>query len=229
MNPLFRIRFRLTTLLLAALLGAQCVWLLIPQLSSHINRLPNDPSSAAAAARYREAAARAASVGAIRGDLWANFAFTYAGLLWTGAGAPNGLARDLASARASLERSLKEAPHNSAAWLLLAGLASRYPSTGLDAVKLLKTSYYTGPSEQDLLPLRLQLATHSDFTNDLEMRQFITRDLRFLLGRQKKLVLRAVYDAASPDGKHSIEQTILEIEPSALSWLSSTQQHELPN
>ena len=37
---------------------------------------------AAAAAEQRDAASWAAAIGAIRGDLWAESAFTYADLLW---------------------------------------------------------------------------------------------------------------------------------------------------
>ena len=75
--------FRLTALLFAILLGAQCLWLVLAELARpSINQLPTDMASAAAAAKQRDAAFRAASIGAIRSDLWAEAAFTYADLLW---------------------------------------------------------------------------------------------------------------------------------------------------
>lgn len=212
--------FRLTTPLLAILLGMQCVWLLLPELSRPgIDRLPTDAASAAADAKHRAAAAWAASIGAIRGDLWAESAFTYADLLWGATGANTGLPQALGRARASLDRALDDAPHQSGAWLLLAALASRFPSDKLKATEALKMSYYTGPSEQDLMPLRLRIAARSGDFTDVEMRDFVTRDLRLLLGRGQKSAIVAAYNAASPAGKHFIEQTVGEIDPSALELL----------
>ena len=106
-------------------------------------------------------------------------------------------ARTLPRARASLDHALDDSPHLSGAWLLLAGLASRFPSLGLDATELLKVSYYTGPSEQDLLPLRLRIAVHADDFDDAEIRQFVSRDIRHLLARKQKSAIAEAYDAAS--------------------------------
>src|SRR4029078_6456503 len=74
--------FRLTALLFAILLGAQCVWILLAELARpSINQLPTDWASPAPAAKQRDAAYRAAVIGGIRSDLWAEAAFTYADLL----------------------------------------------------------------------------------------------------------------------------------------------------
>ena len=65
--------FRLAALLFAGLLGVQCVWLLAAELvRPGIDRLPTNIASAAAAAEKHGAASLAASIGAIRGDLWAD-------------------------------------------------------------------------------------------------------------------------------------------------------------
>src|ERR1700728_2917455 len=75
--------FRWTALCVAALLGAQCIWLLLAQLSgSDVTNLPTDAPAAAAAAKQRGAAAWAAAIGVIRGNLWAQAGFTYSDLLW---------------------------------------------------------------------------------------------------------------------------------------------------
>lgn len=223
--------FRCTALLFAMLLGGQCLWLSIAELSrSTIERLPTDAHSAAAAATQRDAAARAASNGAIRGDLWADSAFTYADLLWADVDTAKGHTQALTRARTSLERSLDEAPHNSAAWLLLAGLCSRYPSVGFDTIKVLKMSYYTGSSDQELIPLRLRIAAQSEFVSDFEMRHFVARDLRLLTRQQQKSTIEAAYDAASSAGKHFIEQTVTEIDPFGLDWLRrGAWPHSLPD
>ena len=76
------LRFRLITLLFAVLLSAQSIWLVAAELSrSDIDELPTNANSADAAAAQRDAATRAAEIGVIRGDLWAQSAFTFASLV----------------------------------------------------------------------------------------------------------------------------------------------------
>jgi hypothetical protein len=226
-----RIWFRVWALLFAILLGAQCVWLLLANLTrSDVTRLPTDANAATAAAAQRAAAGQAAAIGGIRGDLWADLAFTHADLLWLDADATPGVPQFLTDARTALGRALRDAPHNSSAWLLLAGLSARYPSFGFDATKALKMSYYTEPSERDLIPLRLRIAAHSDFVSDFEMRQFVTRDLRFLLAQKQQSEVVAAYKAASPAGRSFIEHVVSEVDPSVLASLrAAVQAPELPN
>jgi hypothetical protein len=117
--------FRVAVLVCAILLGVQCIWLILPELfRPRLDRLPTDLPAAASAANYRTAALRAATVGGIRGDLWAETAFTDASLLWhSKQETPDA---SLGRARASLDRSLRDAPHRSDTWLFLAGLAARF-------------------------------------------------------------------------------------------------------
>jgi hypothetical protein len=216
--------FRTLTLLFAILLGAQCFWLLAAQISlPGVHRLPTDAAAAAAASQRRGTAAAAATIGAIRGELWAESAFTYSDLLFdkTASAANADTSQNLARARISLERSVEDAPITPAAWLLLAGFALRYPSAGFDATETLKMSYYTGPSEQDLLPLRLRMAVRAETLNDVEMRQFIVRDLRLLIARKQTTEIAQTYGAASAAGKRFIEQTVKDLDPSMLGSLSS--------
>ena len=212
---------RTAALLVAALLGMQCVWLLAAELvRPGVDRLPIDVASAAAA-EHRDAAFWAASIGAVRGDLWAESAFTNADLLWgnNGSRGNENITGTLASARASLDHALNNSPHLSSAWLLFAGLAARFPSLGLDPTTLLKMSYYTGPSERRVVPLRLRIAVHSDQFSDVEMRQFVSRDLHFLLAGKQKSAIAEAYNTASSAGKSFIEQTVKDIDPSALDAL----------
>ena len=217
--------FRRTALLFAVLLGAQCPWLVLAELARpSINQLPIDMASAAAAAKQRDAAFRAASIGAIRSDLWAEAAFTYADLLWgekNEAIANANSASTLLHARATLTRALHDGPHQSNVWLLLAGLSLRFPHLGFDALELLKMSYYTGPSEQALVPLRLRIAVQLDDSKDIEMRQFISRDLRMLLAQNRKSAIAEAYKVASPAGKRLLELTIRDIDPPALDSLQN--------
>jgi hypothetical protein len=214
--------FRLTTLLFAVLLGAYCVWLALPEFfRPDIDRLPPGPTAAASAAKQRDAALEAASFGVIRGELWSASAFTYAFLLDDQRQSGADLASSLAGARTSLNRALKNAPTQSGAWLLLAGLALRYPSAyaPLDAAEVLKMSYYTGPSDDGLVPIRLDMAVQTNDFNDVEMSQFIDRDLRLLLQRKQIAAIVTAYNAASADGKRFVEQTVGDIDPTALNML----------
>jgi hypothetical protein len=221
-NAPLHITFRLTVLLLVIPLAAQCVWLLLAELARPgIDQLPTDSISATAAAKQRNAANWAASIGAFRGDLWAEAAFTYADLLWSqkGTNTNTDFIEAALRARTSLDYALHNGPHQSSAWLLLAGLALRFPLQDLDATELLKMSYYTGPSEQYLMPLRLQIGVRSDKLNDVEIRQLVGRDLRSLLTRNQRSAIAEAYDAASPVAKTFIEQTIRDINPAALDLL----------
>ena len=225
--------FRLTALVFAGLLGLQCVWLLAAELvRPSIDRLPTNIAAADSAAKHHGAASLAASIAAVRGDLWADAAFTDADLLWSKKGAhgaedPPGT---LPRARTSLDRALDDSPHLSSAWLFLAGLASRFPSLGLDATELLKVSYYTGPSEQNLIPLRLRIAVQSNDFSDVEIRQFVSRDIHFLLSQKQTSAITEAYDTASSVAKGFIEQTVTDIDPSALVTLPSGEhKHAVPD
>jgi hypothetical protein len=216
--------FRLAMLVLAALLGVQCVWLLLTELSRPgIDRLPTDAPAAADGAKQRNDAIWAARSGAIRGELWAESAFTYADLLWAGPAAGPAETTALEQARAALDKGLGYAPHLADAWLLLAGLEERQPHKS-DPTEALKMSYYTGPSERSLIALRLLVATRLDALDDIEIQQFIRRDLRFILAQQQKSVVAEAYAGGSPAGKRFIEQAVGEIDPAYLGYLRSDTQ-----
>jgi hypothetical protein len=224
---------RLTALLFAILLGAQCLWLVLAELARPtINHLPTDMVSAVAAAKQRATALRAASLGAIRSDLWAEAAFSYAALLWgeeNEAIANAHSAATLLRARATLNHALNNGPHQSSAWLLLAELNLRFPSPNLDALEPLKMSYFTGPSEWPLLSPRLYIAVQLDGSEDVEMRQLISRDLRMLLAQNRKSAIAQAYNVASPANKGFIESTVRDIDPSAFDTLQTAKQKQLPS
>jgi hypothetical protein len=227
MNQLPHLTFRIATSLFAMLLGIQCVWLLLAELSrSGISRLPTDATSAAAARNGRSNASWAARIGVIRGDLWAESAFTYADLLWSDRSG----GADLAQAYSSANCALTAAPHQSSVWLLLAGLASRYQLSGIDGKEAVRMSYYTGPSELELMPPRLWIAIHLDAFSDIDLRDSIRREVRQLFSHQQKSAIVAAYNAASSVGRQFIEQTVREIDPSAVESLrANTQGSHLPD
>jgi hypothetical protein len=207
--------FRFAAIVFATLLSIQCIWLIIPELvRPRLDQIPTSALDAAEAAGRRDAALYAAKGGMIRGDLWADAAFTYAGLLWTKGGSDLVDKTHADRARDYLNRALSAAPHQSGAWLLLAGLEQRFPSAAMTVSDALKLSYYTGASEASLLPLRLRIAVGTNRFDDVELAQFVSRDLRWLVNLKQNAVLIAAYNEASPTGKIFIEKTIRDIDPS---------------
>jgi hypothetical protein len=222
--------FRFATRVFAVVLGVLSIWLLLSELSrSGIERLPTDQVSAAEATKRRSAAAFAASIGIVRGDLWAESAFTYSDLLWGDAGQRADLAQALQHAQISAENALKLAPHQSAAWLFLAALMSHHPSQGFNPTEILKMSYYTGPSERSLMPLRLRLVARLDAFGDSELQQFAGWDLRALIARKQTAAIAEVYGEASSAGKRFIDQTVADIDPSIVELLRSKAQEPIQN
>jgi hypothetical protein len=225
LNPAFGMNgpayfgLRLAAFVFAALFGLQCVWLLAAELiRPNVDRLPTDMASAASAAKRRDAAAVAASIGAVRGDLWAQSAYTFADLLWPErqAEADSNASAPLQTARKNLDRAIVWGPQQSGAWLLLAALGQQFRLAGTAPIETLKMSYYTGPSERALIPLRLRIAVHGDKFDDIEIRQFVTRDLRLLLAHNQISVIADAFKGASPAGRSFVEQAIKDIDPSAL-------------
>lgn len=230
MNGMPHIFFRSATHLFAILLGVLFIWLLLPEMSRpSIQRLPTDGASAAAAEKWRSAAAFAASIAVIRGDLWAESAFTYSNLLWDASGPSKDLTQEAQDARLSLVNALKLAPHESGAWLLLAALTSRYPSLGFNASEAVRMSYYTGPSEWDFMPLRLRLIANLNAFDDVELKQFASRDVGSLLARKQISALTEAYRNATPTGKRFIEQTVADIDPSIVASLRAGEQQHTGN
>jgi predicted nucleic acid-binding protein len=214
MTPQLHVPFRAVVLGFSLFVGGQAAW----QLAAELTRvgIPTVPTFAAAseATLHREHAKWVARFGFVRGDLWAESAFTYADLLWFTTTLNAEERRSLDEARASAERALSYAPHSSAVWLLLAGLNSRFDGSRADAAMALKMSYYTGPSDPWLLALRLSISTHAIALSDEEIQQFVRRDLQLITRRPElKPAIFAAYRDASPYGKRYMEQVLSESDP----------------
>jgi hypothetical protein len=183
---------------------------------SSIRSLPVTASEAAIAAKQRGNAVAAARFGVVRGELWAEAAYSYANLIWTDARNVN--ADVVADARTYTGRALTLAPPQAGAWLLLAGLAHLH---SVDAAAALKMSYYTGPSEISLIPLRLLLSVGPGAIDDFEIQQFVKRDVRTILVNRLRLqsAIFDAYRAASSRGKQVIEEAASEYAPAIVQSL----------
>jgi hypothetical protein len=180
-------------------------------------RLPVDALSAETAAKQRNAAAWSARIGGIRGDLWQESAFTFANLLFVNLGSiPAETASD---AGVSVDQALKYAPHQSAAWLLLAGLPQA--RNEIDRIEALKMSYYTGPSDLSLMPLRLLVAARTEALGDADIQQFASLDLRLLLTHNQQAAVTEAYQRATPAAQRFLEKTLADLDPAYLELFRS--------
>src|SRR6266704_4558295 len=206
---------RVALTLFGVFLSAQAAWILLAERHrlNHI-RLPVDGKTATVALAEQDKIKRAASLAVVRGDLWAESAFTYGNLLWLDAG-------DQLNTEAlkTLTRALRYSPHRGDVWLMFAALADKYKWPGYQPSLLLKMSYYTAPNELALLPLRLDVSLHAKGAiDDAELKDMVRRDISVILTRAPALkpALVAAYRSALPQGKAFAERVISEIDPGYL-------------
>ena len=221
-GSLFRINISIFGLLLAAI----SLWIVLPELSRpNITTLPVTPKGAAAAAADRGEALWAARAGVVRGDLWAEAAFTYANLEWLDSAQPLGEALD--QARATATRAVSLMPGNSDVWLMLADLSSRYRWQTPSPTECLKMSYYTGPHEEALIPLRLMVAARLDPSADAVLADLFRRELETVMMDRTALrpAIVAAYEQATSQAQHLIEDVAARTDPA----FSHTLRPELRN
>jgi hypothetical protein len=216
--------FRATLLCFAVVLACLATWILIPEFNRpSVPGFPTDAAAAAGLAADRDAAISAASMGFIRGDLWAEAALTYLDLFWS---------EDQRQARAQTaeigeqggavaNRALSYAPHDARIWLVLASLDRRFDSLNHRAAAALRMSYYTGSNEIDLIPVRLLLAVRSDALGGEEFQEFLRHDIRTIVTRRPELkpAIAAAYRDALPAAQRFLEKVLEEVDPSLLASL----------
>jgi hypothetical protein len=210
--------FRGIALTFAFVLGCQATWILDSEFyRPALPGFPDNPQAAATAAANQKRAALAASLGVIRGDLWAEDALTYLDLFLKD---DRGDARvqdsdTINRARDVANRALTLAPHDARIWLLLAAIDSRSSSLNRKASAALRMSYYTGANEIELIPLRLLLAARSDALGDKDFQQLVRHDIRTVVTRKPELkpAIVAAYRDAPPLGRQFIEDTLEDIDP----------------
>lgn len=208
---------RVGLLTFAPLLAMQAIWIILAEYyHQHRIHLPVDPQASSIASQEQENATRAASLAVIRGDLWAESAFTYSALLWREP-APAPGAHDNASkeSQMNIERALRYSPHRGDVWLMFAAMADRYSWPNYQPSSLLKMSYFTAPNELSLFPLRLRASLRPNALQDPEIQDMIRRDLRVVITKVPALkpALVTAYRASSAEGKAFLDRTVLEIDP----------------
>jgi hypothetical protein len=215
-------------LALAVFLGIHSLWVLAAELvrptfpvqSVFPVRIPSQDINS-----KRIAAAMAASIGFVRGDLWSDRVLVdAANVLGDQATPTNALSPDAAEAvTAAAQRALSSRPIDSRTWLVLAALSSNHGDDR--AIQQLKMSYYTGPNDRAVIGYRLKLATDFHALDDADLREAARREIRTILLRASDLraVIAAAYRTAQPKEREFIEMTVAATDPRFAAKLHSEQ------
>jgi hypothetical protein len=212
--------FRGIALVVAFVLGCQAIWILAAEFirPKHF-RFPVDAQTAEVAANNRNTAGLAASFGIMRGDLWADYAFTYLDLFWSDrqTSSKEQNSRTIERARDTAVRALTLAPHDARVWATLASINWRFNWLNRKATAL-QMSYFTGANETELIPLRLLMAVQSEAIADKDFQQLVRHDVGTIVSRKPELksAILTAYRDALPDGKKFIEETLQELDPALL-------------
>jgi hypothetical protein len=205
----------------AVLLALQSIWIILPELirPSPLD-FPRDARSLPISPSERNRAGWAAKLALVRGDLWAEAAIAQSPeLIWDVESRKAAQSADQAEvARATAEKAATLSPHDSRVWLFLASLDCLLHR---EVSGTLKMSYYTGPNEIVLMPLRLLVATCSDAINDAELQTLVTSEIRLIITHEQNLkpVILAAYQDALPSGKRLIETAVGDLEPGLMATI----------
>ena len=175
---------------------------------------------------FENSAAAAAEVGLIRGDLWTVAGVTAATPLVFGAtdGGPGQSSQaDLENARVIADRAARLSPHDPRVWLVLAGLDFRVDRNDPKGIEALKLSYYTGPNEVSLMPLRLLLAVRSSAISDDEVQSLVPLDIQRMIAQRPDLrpAIALAYNNAVPKGREIIEAALKQTDPGFLKTMAA--------
>jgi hypothetical protein len=209
--------FRVWLLGFGLFLGLCGLWLLVPALlQPKTIGLPQDRATAAAANASQSQILRAAEMGMIRGDLWAQAAFADSILLWRDRQAPldKATAAKLARMRSTMETALTFAPVNGPGWLFLALLPA---STSADnrVAAFLELAYFTAPNALELAPLRIERAAASSALAEKEIQEFVKTDIRKILAYRPnmKSAIVTAYRNAWPQNQPLFEALVTDADP----------------
>jgi hypothetical protein len=214
---------RVALALFGILLSAQAAWILLAERyhPNHI-RFAVDGNATIALAE-QDKIRQAASLAVVRGDLWAEWAFTYGDHLRSDQAMDLNAGDKLNTmALKPLTAALRYSPHRGDVWLMFAAFADQYTWAAYQPSSLLKMSYYTAPNELALFPLRLSVSLHAKgVIDDADLQDMVRRDIRIILTRAPALkpALVEAYRSALPQGKIFAERVISEIEPGYLGVL----------
>jgi hypothetical protein len=216
--------FRSAILIFAGILALQAVWLITADFfHPMLAYFPQDKASEERASAARSAAVTAASIGWVRGGLWTEAAIALSSdfISKVAGGSDARLKPQRDQARTVALRAARLSPHDCRTWLLLAALGPRFDRQNWGGADRLKMSYFTGPNEVALAPLRIRIATRSMAINNAELQRLVAQEIRSIVLHHQNLKrsLRTAYREGSPEGKKFIEATIGDLDKDFLATI----------
>ena len=222
-------RIRMFVGALAASLGILALWILIGELTSpRLSYFPSSPHEAYAMYTVRGSAVTAAEIDMVRGELWTIAAMTTATPLLFGApgsSSEQASQAEVENMRAIANRAARLSPHDSRIWLVLTGLDFRVDRNNPRGTETLKLSYYTGPNEISLMPLRLLLAVRSNAIFDEEVQSLVPLDIQRIITQRPDLkpAIERAYKNALPKGHEIIAAALKKADPGFLATIAVPQ------
>ena len=208
----------------AVVLGLQAIWILVPELiRPAMPFFPGDAGSAKMAEAKAASAATAARLGWPRGDLWSADAVAANAALLSRTEAGSSVAGTHNSALDVARTAATLAPSDARNWVLLAMNQQAAGNHG-KALAQLKMSYYTSPYNEDLFPLRIQLAAHALRLRDEELVGYLEYELGVVV-RHKPNLKRAIalsYASGSQAGRQFLDQALTKLDPAYLAQLKAS-------
>lgn len=213
----------------AVTLALLALWLLSSALiRPTIAFPPVDAAAAQAAASQTSRAYAAALIGVLRGELWADYAFALASVPIREFEDAKTIAapRSIEPARSAARRAAELSPHDLRVWLLLAALDSQNERFRSNVSEELKTSYYTGPNEDALRPLRIRVALAFDAIADPELQSLVTMEIQTIIAHAPALKpsIIAAYLHGSAAGRRFLEDEAPKLDPELLDVLHKADQ-----
>ncbi|AMN43772.1 hypothetical protein [Rhodoplanes sp. Z2-YC6860] len=218
MRPFAFILFRTLAYCWAGSAFAVAVWLLAAYIvSPSLSYFPTNAKEADAFSAGASRARFAAAIGIVRGDLWSEAAIAEAarGLFWPRS--PDFAPSDAESALSAARHAASWSPHDSRVWLVLAGAQQLHDGKSSDtAVAELKQSFYTGPNEFALSPLRLTVA--AGMTWDEELTQMLKTEITQVILKRPDLkdAIATAYQIAIPGTQKTLAAILNDADPNFL-------------
>ncbi len=203
---------------LAVLLACLGVWILLPEIIRTGTSISADKVAQSSLSQGGALRVVAASrIALIRGDLWAEAAKMFDGVVRAAdAGADKAV---LESAKERLATACRNAlslsPISSDLWALCAPYCGDRKSSSC-VTRYIQMAYFTGPYRLESIPDRLRTAMTVDFNENPDLKMLVAEDIRFILRQNPALRpdLTSSYRNAMPSNKPVILALITEIDSS---------------
>jgi hypothetical protein len=200
---------RASALAVAAVVGAYALWFLAAEITRpHLPFFAVNNAEVTALVESRRAAVSAASLALIRSDLWTDAAMALAAR--SNSASDPAAINATAPMLAATEWAIALGPHDARAWLLLAAFHTSMDGLNRTIVSPLKMSYYTGPNEAALFPMRLLIAIKTAVVSDPEIQGLVAGDIRTILLYRPDMrsAIITASRQASPASKAFLRKTV---------------------